>query len=203
MISRQINIFFCETNFGVGRGRKGFINYPQEFAKNGKYFNFLDEKYLSSYEHALKMATIRPSHFNNATELEYRRSRLDMLHHHRRVNCREDDLVLLCNTDRREIIGVARLRGTCVKRNLLEHEVHAELRYNKYEIATKSVFMFPKPLKYTDLFMMVGIVPKTGNNISNVGFGTFKPFNIWGEATTPEAKVEIVRRLITLAQTYV
>ena len=159
--------------------------------------------YSFAIQPTLNMATIRTSHFNNATELEYRRSRLDMLHHHRRVNCREDDLVLLCNTDRREIIGVARLRGTCVKRNLLEHEVHAELRYNKYEIATKSVFMFPKPLKYTDLFMMVGIVPKTGNNISNVGFGTFKPFNIWGEAITPEAKAEVVRRLTSLAQTYV
>jgi len=29
-----------------GGVEKGSINYPQEFAKNGKYFNFLDEKYL-------------------------------------------------------------------------------------------------------------------------------------------------------------
>ena len=148
------------------------------------------------------MATIRPTHFTNTTELEYRRSRLNNLYHRHRVNSREDDLFILCNTDRHEIIGFTRSKGTCVKRNLLDDQVYSEFKYNKYEIATKAVFMFPKPLKYTDLFLMVGIVPGTLNNILNVGFGTFKPLTI-GATATPEAKAEIVRRLITLAQTYV
>jgi len=151
----------------------------------------------------MAVQAIRISYFTNETEEQFRRSRRkNILHNHNNVNCREGDNVLLVNMETRVVFGAGELEGICEERNLLEDEVYSEFKYNKYEIPAKSVFLFPKPLKYTDLFEMIGIAPGTWNSISNGQFGAFKPFMIQ-KNITPEAKAEIVRRLTSLVKTYV
>ena len=153
--------------------------------------------------------------FTDETELEWRRavSNGNFLCGREIMNnaIRAGHKVVMVNTDRKQIFGIAKVSGACFKPLLIDTlNIYKNPKYNQYEIPIHNPFLFIRPLSYAEFLEDILHIRGVKTNLNSVACHTrmASPFPVYEKKFSSDANnapkmAEIQRRLAVWGSTYV